>query len=72
MDTSELSKAVLKAYAIADTLEDANMFIAELRETNDMLRTRGDDWKQSAHAAQRENAQLWEVISLRDRFIRGW
>jgi hypothetical protein len=52
MNTSDLVEAqhalIDAADANTDTLDEAIDFITDLRATNDMLRVRGDQWKDAA------------------------
>ena len=49
MDINDkLNNAMNDSGEVFDVLVEAQDFIRDLRATNDMLRTRGDDWKTSA------------------------
>jgi hypothetical protein len=68
MDTRKIDVAINDLDDVTETLEEAQAFIADLRDTNTLLRKRGDDWKQSAleFAGQLGSAHAGQAQAKKD------
>ena len=63
MDANLLEQAQTELDHISNTLAASAVFIQDLRDTNTLLRTRGDDHKADANWLRKENASLRAVIN---------